>query len=357
MAPQLEKSKPSPVYSFDPAVEYPLVFQSQNRANIYGLWNKSRPVTTLSVLPRVIQTTLLPLKAAFIGSVHTLARYRNKGLSKRCFRYTFKELEKEEFDCAILWSDQVSFYQKLGFSLFGLQKTLSDIPPLHALLKPARCEEIRFFTTSELESGERERVSSDILRLYQQHACTVERAQHEISKLLLIPNMKIGIVCENNTAVAYAVFEKGIDFPHTIHEWSGDTDAVLRIAAQFQKTPCPQELKILCAPFKDDISKRLETLAATVSLEYLGHIKLIQPKRTLKAIGERSGFDCDLDIGHGRFSLKVDGHELTFQGTLETFVFGPDRPKLLTPDVPKSLLAKLNTTFPIVFFIWGLDSI
>jgi len=205
-----------------------------------------------------------PLRLAFIGSVVTDPKYRSQGLQRELFLIAERACREAKVDAMILWSNQVDFYQKLGFQLFGLQA--SWVPLLLQTDKT-------FSWSSEPQAA-----SAAFQEGWYESVCKKQmvpnRTKEEMQALFKIPNM--ALVSEGE---AYALIGKGADFENVCHEWAGPADQVLSCFEKIKKQdPSVRFLSpgVIHIPDESRVVQKLESWGYESRLEYLGLIKSLK---------------------------------------------------------------------------------
>jgi GNAT superfamily N-acetyltransferase len=248
--------------------EYPLVFSSDRREQLIVLKNEGRIQAGLGTLIREIEVEKNTwIKAMFVGSVVTDPEFRNRGFQRTLFNSAEEVAERLGIDVIVLWSNQLEFYQKLGFSLAGLQASWT--PQLRAPLGIARhLVEVR--PSQEVEFNE------NWFKAFDQKRFRVKRTYEEMKLQWQIPQMKVAY-----TKNAYALYGKGEDFQHVIHEWAGPSEEVLACIEALRLLD-PQ-IKILSPGVLHTTEERevvhgLESASFEARLEYLGLFKVISQR-------------------------------------------------------------------------------
>lgn len=207
------------------------------------------------------------LDALFVGSVVTAPEYRNLGYQRELFQILERMAKNAEMDLILLWSNQLEFYQKLGFILGGLQATWSSIHK-EPLVKEA--PPVTFGSCKDVL------LKSEWFEAFQKKPLCVSRRYEEMQILWQIPHMYVAC-----TANAYALFEKGEDFGGMCHEWAGPADEVLACMDRLRQVR--QDLKILSPGVIQEteelkVIRKLEANQFDARLEYLGLFKILNPR-------------------------------------------------------------------------------
>lgn len=245
--------------------EYPLVFSADRRDQIIVLQNSGKIQAGLGTLVREIEVEKNTwIKALFVGSVVTDPEFRNRGFQRALFHAAEETAERLNVDVMVLWSNQLEFYQKLGFSLAGLQASWTT--SLHAPLGVAG-HRVDVRPSYEIELNEK------WFSAFDQKRFRVKRSFDEMKLLWAIPQMRVAF-----TENAYALYGKGEDFQHVIHEWAGPGEEVLACFEAIRRLD-PQ-VKILSPGVLHTTEERevihgLELAGFESRLEYLGLFKIL----------------------------------------------------------------------------------
>lgn len=202
----------------------------------------------------------------FVGSVVTAPEFRQQGLQKELFHVLMNACFDAKVDFVVLWSNQLEFYQKLGFSLGGLQASWSS--ETFVRLSDGSIK----VNTSENPSQIYRKEFFDAFRAKR---LSVFRSEDEMKILFEIPKMKAYY-----TERAYILVGKGEDFPLVCHEWAGPSREVLAcIEKAWQEAP---QLRILSpgvvhSPDEAVVVEALERNGFETRLEYLALFRCLNP--------------------------------------------------------------------------------
>lgn len=254
--------------------EYPLVFGPERKSQLLVLQQQHQIQAGLGYLIREIEVEPdLYIRAMFIGSVVTDPEFRNRGLQRSLFHAAEEAAERAQVDLVVLWSNQLEFYQKMGFSLAGLQATWSATTTM-----PIPAAGFRV----EVRPSEEVPLRREWYEAFSRKRYRVHRTLEEMSALWQIPQMKIAA-----TDSAYALYGKGEDFQHIIHEWAGPADEVLSCIQAIRKLD--PHLRILSPGVLHTDEERevvlgLEQAGFESRLEYLGLFKVLSNRLELSGL-------------------------------------------------------------------------
>ncbi len=248
--------------------EYPLVFHSEAQDQIHLIEEKNVLKAGLATLEREIEVQPDRFaRALFVGSVVTHPDFRNQGYQKTLFEQLEWRAKQQEIDFLILWSNQVEFYERLGFSLAGLQA--SWMLTSQVSLRSSGI-------SVQLQDSSRNVWSDSFFEQFDRKRFRVKRTKEEMQKLFCIPQMLIA-----STSNAYAIVGKGEDFHGVCHEWAGPAKEVVACFAKLQENL--KSVRILSPGVLHDsteveVTTALEEAGIENRLEYLGLMKALNPR-------------------------------------------------------------------------------
>ena len=101
-----------------------------------------------------------------------------------------------------------------------------------------------------------------ITRLYSNHTVGTIRSAGDVRKFLNIPNTRVYCLWDNkNTLKAYAVEGKGLDLDGYIHEWGGNTSALLHLFKGIQEKS-KKEVIVITPPHCRNIIRQCSAAGA-----------------------------------------------------------------------------------------------
>jgi len=166
-------------------------------------------------------------KAGIIGAIATAPQHRNAGLASQ----VLAELEglalRHNCETLVLWSDQVAFYEKLGFKAAGTQE-IYLLTELFAAINEKNLDRILNETKGSAAYGWNEEVKA----LYQNHVFRCERTPEYWAELEKIRTCtRLQWLNEQGEATAYLAYNRGKDLKGVVHEWGGEGNALTKLAA------------------------------------------------------------------------------------------------------------------------------
>jgi len=250
--------------------EYPLAFSSQRIENIFVSKLNNELHAGLVTLEREIEVRKGEwARALFIGSVVTSPEHRHRGLQRHLFHSVEETAEKNKIDFLVLWSNQLEFYQKLGFELAGLQASWIATHRAPLVRGPSNIR------VQVIESSSA-RLRKEHFESFDKKICRVKRSFEDMESLFRIPQMTIA-----STERAYALMGKGEDFAKVCHEWSGPAEEVLACFDALRAVE--PAVRILSPGVLHDadeglVVQALENASFENRLEYLGLFKVISDR-------------------------------------------------------------------------------
>jgi GNAT superfamily N-acetyltransferase len=245
--------------------EYPLVFLPDSRERLLLKKEGNRIVAGLAMLERNVEVAFgRHHRLLFVGSVVTAEDARMKGYQRELFDGVEAYGRECGADAIVLWSSQISFYEKLGFFLGGLQATWI---PSHQ--RPLSSSSVEVKISVDGHVGWRD----DYFEWHSRRRCVVQRSLHEMRLLWGIPRM-----VRATTDQAYVLLGKGEDFQDVVHEWAGDSEHVLAcLDALRAQRPGLRILSpgVVHSERESEVVGRFERENFECRLEYLGLFKPI----------------------------------------------------------------------------------
>lgn len=328
--------------------EYPTTLVPDHRHNSRIIFRDGKVVAHSVLKPLIIKTPALIFKVGAIGSVVTHLQYRGQGLAKETLLSVIDEASNQGCDVAILWTNLYDYYRKLNFELSG-----SEISFLVNQDLSLGASDLKFMQNSKI-------APEAILKLYQQHTVGSFRSAEDIRLYLKIPQMRVYTAWDKNGAiVAYAIEGKGADLQNHVHEWGGQTTALMNLFGYMwreRKSP----FTLMIPAHSVNLITQVMKKASNIHEGYLGMIKicredLLFPKlqRAAYAVGIK---EFDLSAQGEGYLLKVDGLEATIANSrdLVRVIFGPSLEEGI---LPHAVAEKVQRLLPTPLWIWGWDSI
>jgi GNAT superfamily N-acetyltransferase len=178
-----------------------------------------------------------------VGAVATHPDHRNGGLASALLRGIVERAGQRGQDAVCLWSEQWSFYERLGFQPAGRQAEL--------VLGRAR---------GSLAPGIRPAETRDLLALWDLHRqkpLRIDRTAGDLALLFSIPRMRTFVLERRGSAVAYACLGKGTDFPDWWHELGGSDEDVAALVRAGMDVMDLEEATLLLPPYRTTLAAML----------------------------------------------------------------------------------------------------
>lgn len=330
--------------------EYPTTFTSNNSRNLFIIEEEDRVLSHAAVRYILLKTPQAVLKIAAIGSVVTSPEHRNQGLSHKILQICLENATKEGADIAILWSDLVEFYHKLGFEMAG-----SEVGILIDDYLPASEADLIYRQGSNI-------APEVLLKLYAKHTVTSVRTLDDVRKYLKIPHSRVYTAWSKTGQLeAYAVEGKGADLKGYIHEWGGGVSKLIGLFNYIKKQTA-EPLTVICPRHSEGLIRKFEELNVSLHWGNLGMIKILNAKPLIQKVMRHAKH-----LGHGNFVLAEDNGrflvgvgdslgELPTAQHLTKLLFGPIPDGFWSNFSPEKQKI-LKEILPLDLWVWGWDSV
>ncbi len=179
------------------------------------------------------------LQALLIGSVATSPDHRGRGHATRILQHVLEHARSCGLDLALLWSDNWSFYRRLGFEPAGNQLEVR----------------LHFGCTRPDRAVRRARIGDlpDLWALHEQKPLRVRRDLGAMALKLSADNMETMVLQESGTLRAYACLGKGQDFGGWWHELGGEDTDVRRLLAGAMALLDRDTATVLVPPYRAEL--------------------------------------------------------------------------------------------------------
>jgi hypothetical protein len=332
------------------ADEYPTVFTENNLHNFRIIKSSEEILSHAVIKPLLTKTRRAIFKVGCIGSVLTNEKHRNKGLSQNVINECLTEIQKQDCDFAILWSDLYDFYRKIGFELAGTEVSLLIEKPLQ--VKHA----FKIMQNNKVDP-------QALYKIYSQHSVGSIRNLDDFTKFLKIPNSRLYTAWNaDGTIAGYAAEGKGADLQGYIHEWGGSVEAVTALAS-YIRNQLQQTTTLITPSHSQALIKKFEELGVKKVEGFLGLIKIVNPQiffqkiiRNSKAEWGIEGFHLEFKEGFYYYGVGENSFKTDSESDIVKLLFGPAKPSALA-DHGKELNEILDRIFPLEMWVWGWDSI
>ena len=336
------------------APEFPLVFAGAEGAAFVVDEQGGEAASACALLERTLLVRGRAIRAGLIGSVATDPRWRGEGRSSSVLVAAEQELARRGAIFAVLWADDIAYYEKRGWRRFGWEIDF---------VIPADCAPILPEPT-----GVRARRPEDdgqIHELYERHPERVARSLSDTSALLGCPGMEVLVVERWGRVAGYTCLGRGADMQNVVHEWAGDAQALLGLLRanieRRKQRGIDESLFLIAPPSAVDVAERLAAAGAQMTQGVVGMGKILRPEEAgvlaAELLDRRGGVRCA--------SVQSDGG-VTFEGekgrvsctreTLFDLLFAAQAERSTVEQVGGKLGVP-GVELPLTPFVWGLDSI
>ena len=164
------------------------------------------------------------LRVGLIGGVTTDAGHRGKGLASEIVGEAIEKARALKLQTLLLWGSEHTLYGRLGFQLSGTQWRAG----LSACLKESHHPRA---TQGEMKSG----FSSELFSLLQARKEGLILEQHDEQWMSRHRNVSWLTWAEAGKIKAYVAAHRGIDLQGYVHEWGGETPALMALLGELAK--------------------------------------------------------------------------------------------------------------------------
>jgi predicted N-acetyltransferase YhbS len=302
-----------------------------------GAFDNGKLVAAAGAQISEMKATAFPMKVALIGAVATDSEYRGRGIATQLVSLATEWAEWQGASVAVLWGSEHELYRKIGFHPCGRQVRVS----VSAMNSSAK--------KSSLQTGWNPAIFSKLKQRRDGLQITEEdRTWFEAHR-----NVKWYWSGPQDSPNAYAGVGRGIDLADLVHEWGGETSALVELLAQLSKFH--PNAQLLGSP---ETFSRVSFQFDPSAVEYLCLARVLDPLTTFRSfvpVSKAKDFAADLEDGvlklriEDRFGKSSSG-ELDVQ-EVSRFFFGPK-------EVGGPTLGKpWSNYFPLPLWFWGLDAL
>lgn len=332
------------------ASEYPTALSANNIHNMSIITEDEKIIAHAVLKTLVVKTPHAIFKVGAIGSVITDPDHRQKGHSRKNIEKCIELAQKQDCDLVILWTDQFDFYKKMGFELAGY-----DYSYIYENAGEIQNKKLRLVSGNNVDPNA-------LQKLYSQHTVHAVRGLEDFKNFLKIPNSNLFTAWDqNNQLVAYAVEGKGMDLINYVHEWAGQTEALLDLF-QYIRSQKNAPITIMVPAHSQNLKTKISQVASLSHQGYLGMLKIVNKDALLNKVKKAfraEGFDkvvLEQQNQHCVFGFGTDLYTLEKESDLIQLIFGPLDVNTLD-FVSTEAKQKLSTLLPMPLWIWGWDSI
>lgn len=332
--------------------EFPLAFSAQNINNIRIIKNEQNILSHAVVKPILMKTPYSILNVCTIGSVLTDPNMRQQGLSSQVIEDCIAQAHALKGDILVLWTDMFDFYKNFGFEMAGTEISLI----INQKFKPVKPRtDLKIINSPKIDPAA-------LLRLFNLHSITSHRTAEDIKKFLQIPNARVYTAWNKSGQMeAYAIEGKGVDLQGYVHEWGGNTSALLELFQHIQTTQnkeiiviTPPQCKNLIRQCLDSGAQHFEGILAMIKI--LDKSSLAKKaQRTARRMGIKD-FAIEIQNDTLYFGTSEGIYKTNSEADMVHLFFGPSKPSEMHQfeDATKE---KMNKLLPLPCWVWGWDSI
>lgn len=332
--------------------EYPLAFSAQNLNNIRIIRENQNIVSHAVVKPILMKTPYAVLNVCTIGSVLTDPTKRQQGLSSQVINDCIDQAIALKGDILVLWTDMFDFYKNFGFEMAGTEISLT----INSTFQPqAPRTDLKILNSSKIDAAA-------LLRLFNLHSITSHRTVEDIRKCLQIPNSRVYTAWNKQGQMeAYAIEGKGVDLQGYVHEWGGNTSALIEVFKNIQTTQnreivviTPPQCKNLIRQCIDGGAQQFEGILAMIKILDKGSLAK-KAQRMARRMGI-TDFAIEMHNDILYFGTSEGVYKTDSEMDMVQLFFGPSKASEMHnfSDATKEKLQKL---LPLPCWIWGWDSI
>jgi GNAT superfamily N-acetyltransferase len=302
-----------------------------------GAFDNGKLVAAAGVQITEAKANAFPMKTALIGAVSTDAEYRGRGIATQLVSLATEWAQTQGAALAVLWGSEHELYRKIGFHPCGRQVRVAI-----SAMRSSR-------PLSTIQSGWNPALFAKLKQ--RKEGLVIGEEDHgwiEAHK-----NVKWYWTGPADRPDAYAAIGRGIDLADLVHEWGGETPALIELLAQLSEIhPSAQ---ILGSP---ETFSRVNLQYDPSAMEYLCLARVLDPLATFRSyvpVSRATGFVADFEDHmlkikiEDRFGKDAIG-ELDIQD-VSRFFFGPKEAGAPALGKPWS------NFFPLPLWFWGLDAV
>lgn len=330
--------------------EYPTALSPSNIHNMSIITEDEKIISHAVLKTLIVKTPLAIFKVGAIGSVVTDPSYRHQGHTRKNIENCIELAQKQDCDLVVLWTDQFDFYRKFGFELAGY-----DCSYVIDKMNPAQNKNLRFVSGNNVDP-------EALQKLYAQHTVHALRNTEDFRQFLKIPNSNVFTAWNpQNQLMAYAVEGKGVDLVNYVHEWAGQSDALVDLFNYIRQQK-KSSLTIMTPHHSKNLHQKLLAVSAFSHEGYLGMLKFIKLEQVLlkvKKAFRAEGFEnvvFEKQNNSVVFGFGTDLFTLEKEADLMQLLFGPLKIESME-FISKEVQEKLSQLLPLPLWVWGWDSI
>ncbi len=327
------------------AREHPTVLDPMDPQAHRAVFQDARPVAHAACRLIEVRVGDVATRLGMISLVYTDPAVRGLGHGSACVEACVAELHRRGAELAVLWSDQPTFYARLGFHPAGTQR-------LHLLDR-------RSVLASEPDPAGLEMASprSDdwpiLEALYAGRRVHAVRAPGDLERLARAPDCSLLVARRRGRPEAYAACGRGDDFRDVVHEWAGEPEAVLALLRHFVRRR--SRIAWMTGPTLEAPEARIRAAGVVTRTDPFGLVRLLDPGLLWQRLAAddpgRRGTRLEARGAGFRFEGPAGSVELDGRSAVE-LLLGPPASGSCPRDAGPG--ASFGRPWPL--FVWGFDS-
>jgi GNAT superfamily N-acetyltransferase len=302
-----------------------------------GAFDNGKLVAAAGAQITEMKASAFAMKVALIGAVATDSEYRGRGIATQLVSLATEWAQGQGAALAVLWGSEHELYRKIGFHPCGRQVRVS----VSAMRSSS--------TQSSIQTGWNPAIFSKL----KQRKDGLQITEEDRTWIEAHRNVKWYWSGRQDSPDAYAAVGRGIDLEDLVHEWGGETSALVELLAQLSKIH--PKAQLLGSP---ETFSRVSFQFDPSAVEYLCLARVLDPLATFRSyvpVSKAKDFSTELDDGFLKLRIedrfgKASSGELDIQD-VSRFFFGPKEVGVPTLGKPWS------NFFPLPLWFWGLDAV
>jgi predicted N-acetyltransferase YhbS len=249
--------------------EYPLSLTPRDLRGHRAAFAGARPVAHAMLHVTDVCGPSRRARIGLIGNVYTDPAWRGRSLAAGCVEACVQEARARECSLALLWSELVDYYGKLGFGAVGRERrialaggTLACAAALAPRAEPAAA--VGAAAAADFAHLE---------ALYARKPVRAVRPPGALAKLARAPEVALRVARRGREPIAYAACGRGDDMRGVVHEWAGDASGVLACVASLQRDAGAHLMLASSQP--EPAAERLVAAGARVEATALGLARVL----------------------------------------------------------------------------------